>query len=347
MTPFSLERPGGLGADDVTMRVVIIGGTRFIGRRTTEALVRRGDEVLVVHRGVAEPQDWVPCRHLHIDRRQFSLVADQVRAFAPDAVVDTLAMTRTDVDAVLPHLPEVPLVLLSSMDVYRAYELALAGQAGIPVPLDEDSPLREGRYPHRGTDPGLEGYDLDMDNYDKLDVEPLYLQRGAIVLRLGMVYGEGDVQQREEFILRRVRGGRRRIPIGEGTWRWTRIYVGDVARAVLAALDTPEATGQVFNVGESTTPTMREWVDQILAAANHDAELVTVPADVLPSDLIMTGRVPQDLLASSGKAYRVMGWQPSDQAVAVRRSVRWHLAHPPARPDTDFTVDARALALPG
>jgi nucleoside-diphosphate-sugar epimerase len=50
------------------MRVIIIGGTRFIGRRITETLVRRGDEVLVVHRGVVEPQDWVPCRHLHIDR---------------------------------------------------------------------------------------------------------------------------------------------------------------------------------------------------------------------------------------------------------------------------------------
>ena len=158
------------------------------------------------------------------------------------------------------------------------------------MPLDEDSPLREGRYPHRGTDPGLEGYDLDMHYYDKLDVEPLYLQHGAIVLRLGMVYGEGDVQQREEFILRRVHANRRRIPIGEGTWRWTRIHVGDVAQAVLAALDTPEATGQVFNVGESTTPMIREWVGQILAAAGHDAELVTVPADVLPPDLIMTSR---------------------------------------------------------
>ncbi|MGH3985428.1 MAG: NAD-dependent epimerase/dehydratase family protein [Pseudonocardiaceae bacterium] len=329
------------------MRVVIIGGTRFIGRRITEALVRRGDEVLVIHRGAAEPQDWVPCRHLHIDRRQLGLVADQIRAFGPDAVVDTLAMTRTDADTVLPHLPEVPLVVLSSMDVYRAYELALSGQAGIPVPLDEDSPLREGRYPHRGTDPRLEGYDLDMDYYDKLDVEPLYLRAGAIVLRLGMVYGQGDVQQREEFILRRVRAGRRRIPLGEGTWRWTRIYVGDVARAVLAALDTPEATGEVFNVGESATPTMREWVGQILAAADHDAELVTVPAAVLPPDLIMTGRIPQDLLADSDKARRVLGWQPSDQTEAVSHSVRWHLAHPPTHPDTDFTADARALGTAG
>jgi hypothetical protein len=41
-----------------------------------------------------------------------------------------------------------------------------------------------------------------------------------------------------------------------------------------------------------------------------------------------------------------MGWQPSDQAEAVDRSVRWHLAHPPAHPDTDFSADARALGTP-
>jgi hypothetical protein len=32
---------------------------------------------------------------------------------------------------------------------------------------------------------------------------------------------------------------------------------------VLAALDTPQAMGEVFNVGESVTPTMREWIGQI------------------------------------------------------------------------------------
>lgn len=116
---------------------------------------------------------------------------------------------------------------------------------------------------------------------------------------------------------------------------------------MLAALDTPDATGEVLNVGESTTPTMRDWIGQILAAADHKAEVVTVPADLLPPDLIMTGRIPQDLLFSSDRACRVLGWEPSDQADAVGRSVRWHLAHPPAHPDTNFTGDTRALAAPG
>ena len=94
-------------------------------------------------------------------------------------------MTRADVEAVLPHLPEARLVLLSSMDVYHAFGLVLDDLEGEGLPLTEASRLREQRYPYRerGERPS---------DYDKLDVEPAYLARGACVLRLAMIYGEHD-----------------------------------------------------------------------------------------------------------------------------------------------------------
>ena len=254
------------------MRVLILGGTRFIGRRIAADLVARGDDVTVVHRGQTEPDQPDGCTHLHADRAEFGQVAEQVRALRPDAVIDTLAMSKADADAVLPHLPEVPLVLLSSVDVYRAYELLLADQGGEPVPITEDSPVRQGRYPLREILPGR------GETYDKLDVEPGYLARGGTVLRLAMIYGEHDGQRREEFILRRVRAGRRRIPIGPGTFLGSRCYVGDVASAALAALDHPaQAADQIFNVCDPATDTVRDHAHRILAAADYDAELVTAP----------------------------------------------------------------------
>lgn len=328
------------------MRAVMLGGTKFIGRRITEALVARGDEVTVVHRGESEPAGWVDCRHLHSSREGFATVAGQVRALRPDAVIDTLALSRADADAVLPHLPDTRLVVLSSMDVYRAFERVLAEQRqqpppaaweGEPVPVTEESAVRVGRYPYRGR--GEAG-----DDYDKLDVEPAFLARGASVLRLAMIYGEHDPQRREEFILRRVRAGRRRIPVGPGAWLWTRCYVGDVASAVLAAAGTPAADGQILNVGEPATRSMFGWAHQILAAAGHDAELVPVPDPVLPEDMWPARNWAQHLLVDSGKAARLLGWRASDPAEAIARSVRWHLAHPPADADPDFGPDDRALA---
>jgi nucleoside-diphosphate-sugar epimerase len=46
---------GGATARRPAVRVVVLGGTGFIGRRVVERLVSRGDDVLVVHRGVTEP----------------------------------------------------------------------------------------------------------------------------------------------------------------------------------------------------------------------------------------------------------------------------------------------------
>jgi nucleoside-diphosphate-sugar epimerase len=299
----------------------------------------------VVHRGVTEPAPEPASQpgddavhHIHADRADFAGIAAQVRSLRPDAVVDTIALSRADAEAVLPHLPDVPLVLLSSMDVYRAYELLLADKGGQDVPITEDSEVRRGHYPLKHI---LEKY----ADYDKLDVEPGYLARGGSVLRLGAIYGERDGQRREEFILRRVRAGRTRIPIGTGNWLWTRGYVGDVAKAVLAVLDNPDAVrGEIFNVGEFATGTMRDYAERILAAADHEAELVTVPDDLVPDDMDITKAAAQHFLCDSGKLSRTLGWIPEDPASTIARSVKWHLANPPEAPDPDFSSDNRALA---
>ena len=321
------------------MRVLILGGTLFIGRRIALELLARGDDVMVVHRGQAEPAELSGCAHVHAARDALAGVADQLRVFRPDAVIDTRAMTRAHADAVLPHLPDAHLVLLSSIDVYRAYELLLAGRGGEPVPLTETSPVRSARYPLRDLLPGL------GEHYDKLDVEPLYLARGGCVLRLSLIYGEHDGQRREEFMLRRVRAGRRRIPFGAGTSLDTRCYVGDVASAVLAALDRASAaSGEVFNVGDLATGTARDWALAILAAAGSEASLVTVPEDLVPPDLEGTRSIAQHFLVDSRKAATLLGWRPSDPAETIGVSVRWHLENPPAAADQDFSPDDRALA---
>lgn len=323
------------------MRITVIGGTEFIGRRIVERLVERGDIVQVVHRGRTEPSDLADCEHLHVDRADFHTVAAGVRAFQPDAVVDTIALSRADVDAVLPHLPDVATVVLSSMDVYRVYELLLAGDpTPVTMPLDEHSELRRGRYPYRG-----KRFGDDLDDYEKLEVEPAYLRRGGTVMRLSRVFGPYDGQRREDLILRRVRAGRTRIPIGAAENLVTRLYVDDAAGAVLAALDQPSvAAGEVFNVGEAASFDVRGWMRTILSAAGHDAELVQVPEEVLPDDMGPTKAEAQPhFIVSSRKAMDLLGWRPMDAATAVGRSVRWHLAHPPADASTDFSADDRAL----
>ena len=315
-----------------------MGGTRFIGRAIVEELVAAGHELLIVHRGNLEPADLVSVQHVHADRTELAAHRDELAAFKPDAAIDCRALTRADSEIAIDALPGgIRLVVISSLDVYRAFGAVNEDRETDPVPLDEDSPVRPNRYPYRGKMPG-------MDDYDKLDVEDVYLPRGATSVRLPMVYGAHDYQLREEFILRRVRAGRTRIPFGAGMWLACRGYVRDVARAVHLILQTPAAAGHVFNLCEDRTYSMHMWSRMILDAAGSDAELVRVADDLLPEDLKATGTMTQHIAASARKAKSMLGWTTSDPEESLRTTVRWHLAHPPTNPDPDFSADDRALA---
>ena len=316
----------------------MLGGTRFIGRAAVETMVAAGDDVLVVHRGVLEPHDLPPVRHLHCEREQLSSHRRELDEFAAEAVVDSRALTRVDAEQALDAFPGVKRwVVISSVDVYRAFGALNEDRETDPVPLDEQSAVRPNRHPYRGQMPG-------MDDYDKLDVEDVYLPRGATVLRLPMVYGERDYQRREEFLLRRVRAGRDRMPFGSGQWLACRVYVGDVGPAVRLAL-TEGSGGHVFNVCEDRTYSMSMWSRMILDAAGSAMELVRVPDDALPEDLKFTGTMSQHILTSGNKARRLLGWTTSDPLETLRATVRWHLDHPPADASDDFSEDDRALTI--
>jgi nucleoside-diphosphate-sugar epimerase len=312
------------------MRIAILGGTRFIGRAVLEQLAGEGHSLLVIHRGEHEPPGLVDAEHAHVDRDDGTALAAALKPFDPEALVDISGMNATAADAALGAVdPSVKLVAISSGDVYRAYDGLHSDRTTDEVPLTEESPLRERRF-------------IDGPKYENLEMEERYLPRGATVLRLGAVYGEHDYQRRFEFVLRRVRAGRRRIPVGSGQFLFSRVYVGDVARAVSLALggEFPGA----FNVVEPSTAPYRLFAEQILAAAGAaDAELVRVRDDALPEDLSLTGAVDQHLLMDPWKARTVLGWQPADPAGSLVKSVWWHLENPPADASGDFSADDAVL----
>jgi UDP-glucose 4-epimerase len=320
------------------VRIAVIGGTRFIGRATVEELAAGGHDLLIVHRGATEPEGMPKARHLHADRAELPAHKAELAAFRPDAALDCRALTRADAENVVAAMPAATrLVLVSSMDVYRAFGAVNLGTETDPVPIDEDSPVRSERYPYRHLVP-------DRYDYDKLDVEDVYLPRGATSLRLPMVYGERDYQRREEYILRRVRAGRTRIPVGTGKWLACRGYVRDLARGIRLTLESDVARGEALNLCEDRTYSVELWSRMILEAAGSDAELVRVADDVLPPDLEETGSLSQHVLATARKAKNLLAWSTTDPSECLRASVAWHLANPPEQPDPDFSADDRALA---
>jgi len=324
-------------------RVLVVGGTRFIGRALVLELLRCGHEVAVVHRGEHEGDLPAEVLHIHTDRRRLPERREELTSFAPDAAVDLSAMTAADAEALDAALDRsVPVVAASSADVYRAFGSLHAGTVTDAGPLREDAPLRTEPPPDRMV---LPGWDYEADRYEKLDVERIYLERGATICRLPVVYGEHDYKRREEFVLARVRAGRERIPVGPGTLLLSRGYAPEIARGLRLAAERAAdgSRSEIFNLAEQETATVRLWMQEILAAAGHEAELVRVPEEQLPEDLGFTAEFQQPLVMDCSKAASELGWVHAPWRECLKKSVEWHLANPPGEAG-GFEADEAALA---
>src|SRR5947209_11435817 len=154
------------------MRVLVIGGTRFIGPHVVRLLRERGAEVTVLHRTkCGDPT------HIHADRSHASGTWD--------AIVDMFAMSEADARAIA-HV-QGRVVVASSADVYRQYDRVRGLEQGeSETPLTEQSPLRANLFPYGG-------------EYEKILVERVVRERGGTILRLPAVYGPGD-QRLHEWI---------------------------------------------------------------------------------------------------------------------------------------------------
>jgi nucleoside-diphosphate-sugar epimerase len=169
------------------------------------------------------------------------------------------------------------------------------------------------------------------------------------VLRLPMVYGPGDRQHRLFPYLKRMDDGRPAILLEENQarWRWTRGYVENVAAAVARAAVEERATGQIYNVGEPDAPTEAEWVEQIGRAAGWRGEVVAVLPEFLPKALLMAVDWRHHLVTDTSRLRNLLGFtEPVAHAEALRRTVEWERAHPPAfRPEQfDYAAEDAALA---
>lgn len=317
---------GAAGCTLRLMRVLVLGGTRFLGRALVAELLGAGHTVAIVHRGNHEVDFGPDVDHIHCDRRELTARRGELAAFAPDVAIDLAAMTAADAEALDAAIdPAVRLIAASSADVYRAFGSIYSGTVTDAVPLPEDAPLRTEPPPDRVA---MEGWTYDSSAYEKLDVERIYRARGATICRLPIVYGEHDYCRREECVLARVRAGGRRIPVGPGTLLISRGYAPELARALRLAAEQDERGG-VFNLAERECASVRLWIEAILAAAEHEAELVRVPEEEIPDDLGFSADIPQHLLVDPGRAERLLDWTHAPWRECVGRSVRWHLANPP------------------
>ena len=337
------------------MRVLIIGGTRFIGPSVVNQLLAAGHQLCLFHR---TPNGRADVQHIEGDRHRLANYTTAFRKFAPDVVLDMIPITEQEAADVMRVFKGIAkrVVSISSQDVYRAYGRVNGTEPGPPdrVPLTEDAPLRAKLFPYRGETPRTSDDPRRiLDDYEKILVERVTLSDDDLpgtVLRLPMVYGPRDYQHRLYQFLKRMDDNRPAILLNEqmAHWRWTRDYVENTAAAIALTVSDAQAAGRTYNVGDMPALSTADWIRVVAEAAGWFGEIITAPDYQLPEEMRSQAGLEQDLVTDSSRIRNELGYiPPIPQEEGLRRTVEWERKNPPEQVDQtlfDYATEDAILA---
>jgi len=256
------------------VRAVVTGGAGFIGSNLADALLERGDEVVVVDDLSSGRRDFVDPRATFVEGDIRNGIdasgAEVVFHLAAQADVQT-SVRRPDHDAAVNVVGTVQVLesarAAGAQVVFASTGGAIYGECDGPAP--EDGPLAP----------------VSPYGIAKLCAEQ-YLQgwnriHGSrhVVLRFGNVFGPRQDSSLEggvvSIFLERFARGDDTIVFGDGLQTRDFVYVGDVVDALIAAAGHD---GGIFNVGTGTETTVLELHRTCAAVAGLDAEPRFEPA---------------------------------------------------------------------
>jgi nucleoside-diphosphate-sugar epimerase len=322
-------------------RVLVIGGTLFIGRALVDLLLADGNQVTIMHRGPSTPfGDRV--QQIRCDRNDVAAVDRLLRAQSFDVIYDNVydwqrGTTGEQVAAAARaahHSELTRYVFMSSVAVYP--------HGG---PYDESHVLVP------GSDPNVYAAQK-ADSERALFALHRELQLPVTTLRPAFVYGPQNPFPRESFFWNRLRANRPIIIPEDGARTMQFVHAEDAARAAMLAAQTSGANGHAYNLAGYPPLTQVEFVELLAEVAGKRPHLVFVPRAVIEKAGGQLMAPPLyfgaylDIPAITvlpDRAETELGMEFRPLEAGLRETWRWYQAQP-QQPD-DFSWEDRLLGL--
>jgi len=324
------------------MKVLVIGGTLFIGRQLVAELLKAGHSVAILHRRskhnlakrvenlLADRNDPEAIQRV-IGERRFEVVFDNVYDWERGT---TAAQVEATALAMGNHLQRY--VFMSSVAAY-----------GDGLNHYEGDPLAPDNHP--------EAYVRNKAMSERALLR-LHRKNGfpVVTFRPPFVYGPENPFYREAFFWDRMRARRPIIIPGDGTRLMQFVYVKDLVRALLRSIEVDAAVGEAFNIGNPKPLTQVEAVREMARTPGKKPELERVPREKIAS----AGGNPisnpfyfgeyldlPPITENVSKLQRILGVRLTAFPTGLRETYRWYLRQPRRKPD--FGFEDRLIASAG
>jgi nucleoside-diphosphate-sugar epimerase len=327
-------------------KVLVIGGTLFIGRALVAELLKAGHEVWILHRknthdlgkrvgSIQADRNDVEAMRRVLTGARFQVVFDNVYDWERGTTAAQIEGTARACDG---HLERY--VFTSSVAAY-----------GDGLNHHEGDALAPDDHP----DPYVRNKAMSERALFRLH------QRNGlpvVTIRPPFIYVPGNPYYREAFFWDRLREGRPIVLPGDGRRLMQFVYIRDLVGACMRVLGEKAAVGHAFNIANFRAITQADAVTALAEAAGKKLQVVRVPRD----RIYHLGGHPMGPRLYFGcyfdlppitqivtKAQRVLGFHPTDFVQGLKETYRWYLRrHSPPRIDHAFEdrllAEAAALA---
>ena len=226
------------------MKVLFLGGTRFVGKALVSRLLAKGHEIFVFTRGNLP----VPKKAIHIkgDRTNNDDLK-KISDHSFDLIVDSSGRNLEDTQRLLEFsgLPSFRFIYISSAGVYENTQF---------LPVGEGSPI-----------------DINSRHIGKAKTESWLKAEGIpfTSFRPTYIYGPGNYNPIEKWFFDRITNGRS-IPVPLDGQTITQLgHVSDLAEAISKSLETDKAINQIYNCSGSKALTFKRLIETAIIATGN------------------------------------------------------------------------------
>ena len=312
------------------MRILVMGGTRFIGVYLTRLLVEQDHEVVLFNRG-NKPAPIEGVEQIHGDRTDTDQLKEKLAGESFDAVFDNNGRELSDTQ---------PLAEIFRDSIKHFVYVSSAGVY-----------LKSDQMPHRESDP----VDPKSRHKGKFETETYLAEQGIpfTSVRPVYIYGPQNYNDLEAWYFDRIVRDRP-VPIPGNGMHITQFgHVHDLASAMVAVLGNPRAIGQIYNISGDRYVTFDGLARACAVAAGKDpASLKIVHYDPKQFDFGKKKAFPmrvQHFFTDIHKAQKDLYWNPEfDLISGLKDSFQNdYLAIGRDAAEVDFSLDEEILEKVG
>jgi len=322
-------------------RILVIGGTHFIGKLLVSDLLKAGHEVHILHRKQRQP----------FGKRVHNLVADRNNAAS---VQKAVGATRFDVVFDTAYDWERGTTGAEVADTAQIFD----GKVSRYIFMSSVAAYGDGLNHHEGDALAPDDHPNAYARNKAMAERALFRlhQRTGfpiITLRPPFVYGPGNPFYREAFFWDRFRAGRPVIVPSDGHRLMQFVYVKDLVDLAIRAMELRSTVGHAFNTANPRAITQHELVMHLVRAAGiKEPQLVSMPRELIQraggqvmGEKLYFGSY-YDLPAITQiitKAQRMLSFKPVDFDVGLKATYRAYLKKR-GYPKPDYTFEDELLS---